>query len=132
MKFRIVERGESEEFLERFIELYYDKTYNVNEVQKMLDISSGKYARIRDELVDGGRIDRDYRSKRNPKYYSLNKKQGVYKITRKLRGKQNHFITVQTEEMAKFCVELFHKYGWSKKNIPYVRARMMEEFKVEL
>ena len=110
--------------------MYYDKSYNLNEVQKILDISSAKYNRIRDELVDAGRIDRDYRSKRNPKYYCYNKGQDSYKVTRKLRGKQHHFITVPTEEMAKFCVDLFHRYGWRKQNVPYIRARLVEEFGV--
>lgn len=132
MKFNIVERGESEEFLEKFIDFYYDKSYNINEICKILDISMGKYQRIKNELIDDGRIDGEYRTKLNhgkAKYYSLNKKYGTYKITRKVRGKHTHFLTVPTEEMAKFCVDLLHRYGWRKQNVPYVRARMMGVFK---
>ena len=131
MNFGIIERGETEEFLQKFIDLYYDKNYSIHKICKMMDMSRGKYQRIRDELIKEGKIEKNYRSKPKRgkgKYYILNKKYGTYTVTRKFKGKQLYYMSVPTEEMAQYCVELFHQYGWDKKNVSLIKQRMMERF----
>ena len=131
MKFNVVESKENGDFIEAFIDMYYDRSLTKEEMCKRLDISGGKYLRIKRDLVDDGKIDPDFRNrnnKGNAKYYMKNKRYNTFTITRNINKKQLYFLTVPTEEMAKFGVELFHRYGWRKQNIPFVRARLMEEF----
>ena len=131
MKFNVIESRDSDDFINKFIKLYYNRNLNKQQICEELDISGGKYLRIKRDLVDEGKIDADFRSrsnKGNAKYYMKNKKSNTFTVTRNINKKQLYFITVPTREMAEFAVNLFHRYGWRKQNIPFVRARLMEEF----
>lgn len=131
MNFNIIECKDSEDFLNNFIKLYYDRSLNKEKICEKLDISGGKYLRIKRDLVDDGKIDPDFRNKNNKgnaKYYMVNKHSNTFTITRNINKKQLYFLTVPTREMAEYGVNLFHRYGWRKQNIPFVRARLLEEF----
>lgn len=129
VNFNIVEGDVSDAFRDEFVELYYDRSLNMNQICEKLDISSRKYGRIKKELVDAGRIDgefRCFRHKGKGKYYVKNKRYGTYSISRKFKGKQVYYLTVPTEEEAKACVEMLEEHNWNKKSVPLIREKLME------
>ena len=117
VNFTISEGGDSPQFLEKFIELYYNPDLRVVDIYKELDISQHKYRRIRDELVEKGMIEKSFRT-RKPLYITYNRQNDSYRIV-----KSNiYYMEVQEKKDALKAVKLFDKYGWDKKNVNKVKS----------
>ena len=123
--FRLVE-GDDEEFTNRFIEEYYNLDNSVNDILKILDISRGKYQRMRKKLLDRN-IMEDVRYV-PPKNYYFEKRTRKYRVVKHYNYRQVIFATFNREEGAIKAVELYNKYGWDKKNTEKILGEVAEYF----
>ena len=123
MKFTISEGKESEDFLNNFIELYEDTSINVKEICQRLDISQGKYLRIKQELINEGKIT-DFRNKKGrrvtPKWYFYSPSIRKWVVQKNIQGKFIRLLLNSEEECIR-AVELFDNIGWRRENIATVK-----------
>ncbi|MBQ2651924.1 MAG: hypothetical protein IJF83_00055 [Methanobrevibacter sp.] len=60
------------------------------------------------------------------KYVYRDNKNNVFRISRRINGKQLNFGTYPTQEEANLAVELYEKHGWNKENNWAIKAQVKE------